>query len=153
MSLFGALGVTPETIPPPAQLHIPEEAKQKFAFINKNTPDKSITKVGIVWTGSLTFKTNDQRRLPLTDFLPLAEQPNERLYSLQKGSAGKELYESGADAYIQDIGKLCEDFADTAAAIEQLDLIIMTDSSVAHLAGSLNKPVGREKTKCLTPHA
>jgi GR25 family glycosyltransferase involved in LPS biosynthesis len=64
-----------------------------------------------------------------------------RLYSLQKGPRLSELKENGAEAYIEDIGSRCEDFADTAAAIENLDLVVMTDSSVAHLAGSLGKPV------------
>jgi ADP-heptose:LPS heptosyltransferase len=52
-----------------------------------------------------------------------------------------ELQENGATAYVEDLGKRCEDFADTAAAIERLDGIVMTDSSVAHLAASLGKPV------------
>src|SRR5690606_3623471 len=62
-------------------------------------------------------------------------------YSLQKGPRQIELQECGAQAYIHDLGSLCDDFADTAAAIEHLDVIVMTDSSVAHLAGSLNKPI------------
>lgn len=139
MSLMGCFDTQPDTIPPPAQLFIPEEAKQKFAYLKDQHPNK--TKIGIVWSGSITFKNNDNRALPLSAFLPLAENPNVRLYSLQKGLRFGELKENGAESYIEDIGSRCDDFADTAAAIENLDLIVMTDSSVAHLAGSLNKPV------------
>lgn len=139
MSLMGCFNATPETILPPAQLHIPEAAKQKFAFLKNQHPN--CLKVGIVWSGSITFANNDNRSVSLSKFLPLAETPNVRLYSLQKGPRLGELQENGAQAFIHDLGSLCEDFADTAAAIENLDVIVMTDSSVAHLAGSLNKPV------------
>jgi Flp pilus assembly protein TadD len=139
MSLMGCFDTQPDTIPPTAQLHIPDEAKLKFAYLNSQHPQK--IKVGIVWSGSVTFKNNDNRALPLSAFLPLAELPNVRLYSLQKGPRQSELQENGAQAFIHDLGSLCDDFADTAAAIEHLDVIVMTDSSVAHLAGSLNKLV------------
>lgn len=139
MSLMGCFDTRPDTIPPTAKLHIPDEAKQKFAYLKSQHPSK--TKIGIVWSGSITFKNNDNRALPLSAFLPLAELPNVRLYSLQKGPRQSELKESGAESYIEDIGSRCDDFADTAAAIENLDVIVMTDSSVAHLAASLNKPV------------
>jgi tetratricopeptide (TPR) repeat protein len=137
MSLMGALDIQPDTIPPPAQLSIPTDAQQKFAAMRF----VSAIKIGIVWSGSNTFKNNDNRALPLNAFLPLSELPNVRLYSLQKGPRQVELKENGAEYYIEDIGTRCDDFADTAAAIENLDVIIMTDSSVAHLAASLNKLV------------
>lgn len=152
MSLMGVLNIQPNTIPPPAKLHIPEEARQRFAALLNPSPrgrgagvracaDDRLLKVGIVWSGSITFANNDNRSASLCQFLPLAEIPNVRLYSLQKGPRLSELQENGAQAFIHDIGSQCDDFADTAAAIESLDLIVMTDSSVAHLAGSLNKPV------------
>lgn len=139
MSLMGCFDTQPDTIPPPAQLFVPEEAKQKFAYLKNQHPGK--TKIGIVWSGSITFKNNDNRALPLSAFLPLAENPDVRLYSLQKGPRQIELKENGAEAYIEDLGSKCDDFADTAAAIENLDLIVMTDSSVAHLAATLDKPL------------
>jgi len=148
MSLMGALNILPATIPPPAKLHIPDEARNKFKSLfeslslrERGRGEGALLKVGIVWSGSVTFANNDNRSASLKQFLPLAEIPKIRLYSLQKGPRQKELHELGASAFIQDLGSLCEDFADTAAAIEQLDVIVMTDSSVAHLAASLNKPV------------
>jgi hypothetical protein len=58
------------------------------------------------------------------------------------------LNSAGLGSLIVDLGRQCRDFADTAAAVEQLDLVVMTDSSVAHLAGSLGKPIWN-----LLPHA
>ncbi|MFM8991102.1 MAG: hypothetical protein ACKOUS_16120, partial [Alphaproteobacteria bacterium] len=98
-------------------------------------------KVGIIWSGSVTFKGNAQRATPLERFLPFAEVPGVQLFSLQKGPRADELAQSGARNYVIDLGRHCNDFADTAAAVEQLDLVLMTDSSVAHLAGSLGRPV------------
>jgi tetratricopeptide (TPR) repeat protein len=137
MSLMGLLDIQPSTIPAPAPLHVPAAARAKF----KNLQSQRVFRIGIVWSGSITFKNNDNRALPLSAFLPLAELPGVRLYSLQKGPRQTELRDNGATAYIEDLGARCDDFADTAAAIEQLDCIVMTDSSVAHLAASLGKPV------------
>jgi hypothetical protein len=64
-----------------------------------------------------------------------------QLYSLQKDPPEAELKELPKEAPIIDLAPLLGDFADTAAAISQLDLVLMTDSAVAHLAGTLGKPV------------
>jgi hypothetical protein len=126
-------------LPPPARLRVPEEARARMAPLVGQADGR--LKVGIVWSGSVTFKANAQRATGLDRFLALAEVPNVQLYSLQKGPRAEELATSGARNFIVDLGRHCRDFADTAAAVECLDLIVMTDSSVAHLAGSLGKPV------------
>ena len=98
-------------------------------------------KVGIVWSGSVTFKKNHERAQPLMRFLQAFLVPGVQLYSLQKGPRRKELTALPGGGPMIDLDPLLDDFADTAAAIAQLDLVIMTDSSVAHLAGALGKPV------------
>ncbi len=60
-------------------------------------------KVGIVWSGSLTFKTNAQRRAPIEHFIGLAEIPGIQLFSLQKGPAAAELSTAGATALVTDL--------------------------------------------------
>lgn len=140
MSLPGAFGATPENLPPPLKVHIPESSRRKFKFISENCP-ADVVKIGIVWSGSNNWDDNHKRGLPLDVFLRLAENRRHRIYSLQKDVHAGDLYMKHADTYIEDLGKLCDDFADTAAAIEQMDLIIMTDTSVAHLAGSMGKRV------------
>lgn len=144
MSLPGAFGTQPNTIPPPLKLHIPEAARKKFEFIAKQYPKDQfpdVKKVGIVWYGSDLFTNNHKRSIGLDAFLPFAENTNIKFYSLQKEPYLKQLYEQGANAYIEDIGQHCGDFADTAAAIEHLDFIVMSDSSVAHLAATMGKRI------------
>ncbi|MEZ5669309.1 MAG: tetratricopeptide repeat protein [Alphaproteobacteria bacterium] len=125
--------------PPPATLTIPSAATARVAPLV--APGGSRFKVGVVWSGSVTFKGNAKRAVTVDRFLPFAAVPGVQLYSLQKGPREGDLAESGADSLMIDIGTKVEDFAESAAAIAALDLVIMTDSSVAHLCGSLGKPV------------
>jgi hypothetical protein len=98
-------------------------------------------KVGIVWSGSVTFKRNQDRAKSLMNFFQGFAQPGVQLFSLQKGPPEQELRVLPRGVPIVDLSPLIDDFADTAAAIAQLDLVIMTDSAVAHLAGAMGKPV------------
>ena len=97
--------------------------------------------LGIVWTGSLTFKGNSYRRAALTDFLPQAADPRIRLFSLQKGPAAEDIDSERAGGLVTPLGPLLTDFDVTAAVLRRLDAVIMTDSSVVHLAGALGCPV------------
>lgn len=98
-------------------------------------------KVGIVWSGSVTFGKNHERAQPLLRFFQAFALPGVQLYSLQKGPPQEELRRLPRGGPIVDLAPSLADFADTAAAVEQLDLVIMTDSAVAHLAGAMGKPV------------
>lgn len=82
-----------------------------------------------------------KRSATVQQFLGLAENPALQLYSFQKGPRQKELYDQGAVPLVVDLASRLEDFADTAAAVEHMDMIVMTDSSLAHLAASLGRPV------------
>ena len=128
-----------EALPPPAKLSVPQAAYDRMAPVIDRSGDRF--KVGVVWSGSVTFKNNRKRSVEAGRFLELAKIPGVQLYSLQKGPTETQLRDIGAGALIIDLGRRIEDFADTAAAIETLDLVIMTDSAVAHLAGSLGRPV------------
>lgn len=98
-------------------------------------------KVGLVWSGSLQFSGNARRARSLIEFFHACALPGIQLYSLQKGEPERELAELPDSSDIVDLGPHLHDFADTAAAVSQLDLIVMTDTAVAHLAGALGKPV------------
>ena len=67
--------------------------------------------------------------------------PGVRLFSLQKGPPHEELKKLGLQSMVTDLAPLLLDFECTAAALEMLDLVIMTDSATAHLAGALGRPV------------
>jgi tetratricopeptide (TPR) repeat protein len=99
---------------------------------------KGLIKVGIIWSGNTRFKRNMHRATSLKRFVDAFTLPGIQLFSLQKGEPAAEL-----TAYqgIVDLAPLLDDFADTAAAVAELDLVIMTDSAVAHLAGAMGRPV------------
>jgi hypothetical protein len=139
MSLPGIFETDLQSIPPAANLHVapslPAEIEKLLSF------GKGRFKVGIVWSGSVTFGQNSKRAASIERFLALAGIPGVQLYSLQKGPCEKDLAACGADGLILELGPHLNDFADTAGVLKELDLVIMTDSSVAHLAGSLGVPV------------
>lgn len=139
MSLPRIFQAAPDNLPSPPQLHVPDDARRKIQPLIERAGNRF--KVGFVWSGSLTFKGNATRATSLDRFLELAEVPGIQLYSLQKGPLEHEISEIGAEAVVVDAGSQVNDFAETAAVIEQLDLVIMTDSSVAHLCGALGRPI------------
>ena len=98
-------------------------------------------KVGIVWAGRPEHKRDRHRSLSLAQLAPLATIPNLAFYALQKGAAVTQADDAPAGMRLEILSPLLGDFADTAAAITALDLVITVDTSVAHLAGALGKPV------------
>ncbi len=98
-------------------------------------------RVGIVWSGSVTFGSNHWRAASLANFLDHFLLPGVRLFSLQKGALEAELAAHPLRGAVVDLAPDLKDFADTAAAVALLDLVLMTDSAVAHLAGSMGAPV------------
>ncbi len=139
MSLLGRFTRSIDDIPPPARLTIPAGAGAGALPLIKAAG--AAFKIGVVWSGSVTFRGNARRAVTLDRFLRFAEVPGVQLFSLQKGPPFEEYRKLAPHPLIVDLGSTFEDFADTAAALRQLDLVLMTDSSVAHLAGSLGVPV------------
>ena len=139
-SLPGRFGTDTSSIPGKTPfIRAPAGGAAKFA--RALTLAGKRLKVGIVWSGSVTFKDNHHRATTLARFLSYFGLPEICLFSLQKGPPEAEIKALGADAPVVDLAPLIEDFADTAAVIDELDLVLMTDSSVSHLAGAMNRPV------------
>lgn len=95
-------------------------------------------RVGLVWGSS---PTDPSRSCPLAALTSLARSPELRLFSLQKGPPAEELANTPDADRIVDLSDRIGDMADTAAFIRQLDLVVTVDTSVAHLAGALGRPV------------
>lgn len=125
--------------PSPQPLNIPDDSRKRARTMLGRYKD--VKKVGIVWTGSLTYKSNHLRSVDIKRFLKLAEIPNVQLISLYKGDAIEDLKTSGAEGIILDACSTDRDFADTAAIIDELDLLITTDTGVVHVAANMGKPV------------
>jgi hypothetical protein len=98
-------------------------------------------KIGIVWAGSPTFGNDQFRSMPFAAWSPFTDVANTEWFSLQKGAARDQLSQPGCALKPHDLTDDIHNFADTAAVIKQLDLVITVDTSVAHLAGALGKPV------------
>ncbi|MGZ9812527.1 tetratricopeptide repeat protein [Pseudoroseicyclus sp. H15] len=128
-----------DEIPPPAMLSIPESAARRAQAMT--APYRDVFRVGVVWTGSLTYRGNAFRSFPHEELHALLDVPGLRLFSLYKGPKLKEFHASGSAALIPDFGGSESDFADNAAMMQAMDLILTSDTATAHVAGSLGVPV------------
>jgi hypothetical protein len=98
-------------------------------------------RIGLVWGGNPNQQRDRLRSIPLELLLPLLKVPGTTFYSLQVGPWGEQVKQVRPDTPLIDLASDLTDFADTAAVIANLDLVISADTSVAHLTGAMGKPV------------
>lgn len=141
LSLPYHLGTRLETIPASVPyLSVPAALKQSWAErIAAASPGRELN-VGLVWTGRPAHGNDRERSMEPATLAPLLKVPGCRFFSLQKPPRPGHLEELARLGEVCDLSPWLEDFADTAAALEALDLLIAVDTSVVHLAGALNRP-------------
>jgi tetratricopeptide (TPR) repeat protein len=145
MSLPLALGTTLETIPANGP-YLHAGAAALAAWRERVRPLPGL-RVGLVWSGNPRPEDPDanavdrRRSVALTDFAPLASVSGVSFVSLQKGEAAAQAADPPLGMVLHDWTDELADFADTAALIAALDLVISVDTSVVHLAGALGKPI------------
>jgi Flp pilus assembly protein TadD len=98
-------------------------------------------RVGIAWQGNPEFPLDHLRSFALDALHPIAEVPGLELFSIQKGAGTEQLPEWHGATPITDLSAQLNDLMDTAGLLRNLDLVIVPDSSLAHLAGALAVPV------------
>ena len=138
MSLPYRFNTLLETIPSPLPyLAAPSDRVDHW---RKRLPEDGL-KVGLVWKGNPAHKNDANRSLPgLATLAPLWSVHGITFISLQKGQGEDEAMDPPDQQPLLHLGSDLQDFADTAAVVSQLDLVICIDSAIAHLTGALNKP-------------
>ncbi len=139
LSLPLAFGTTLTTIPAPAQyLRVPTERIEKW---RARLTGAAAPRIGLVWSGKPTHMNDHNRSIALARLAPLLAVPGCQFVSLQREYREADLATLDNFPALLRLEHELADFADTAAAVAQLDLVIAVDSAVAHLAGAMGKPV------------
>jgi hypothetical protein len=149
MSLPLAFGTELATIPAEIPyIAVPRERVSKWqARLGKRrspqsgAPQSRALRVGIAWAGSSTHINNRNRSIALGRFAALFATPNVEFVTLQKELGPGEAAMLRRHPNVTAVGAELSDFADTAALISLLDLVVSVDTSVVHLAGAIGRPV------------
>jgi Glycosyltransferase family 9 (heptosyltransferase) len=136
MSLPLAFGTTLESIP--ADVPYLSAPPERIAYWRARLPRSPRLRVGLVWSGNLA--TDRNRSLAFDKIEPMLALPNIEFVCLQKDVRAAD-GEALRRREILDLGGELVDFAETAAVMAQLDLMITVDTASAHLAGAIGLPV------------
>jgi Tfp pilus assembly protein PilF len=138
LSLPLAFGTRLETVPATVS-YLAAPVERIAHWRARLPPDRP--RAGFVWSGSPSHKNDANRSIPLARLAPLFESLPVSCVGLQREwrDADRETMQSVAN--LTDLGPELADFADTAAVISLLDVVVTVDTAVAHLAGALGKPV------------
>ena len=138
LSLPLAFGTTLATIP--ADVPYVRADEERAARWQARLGASASLRVGLVWSGNPAHKNDRRRSISFDQLAPLLAAPGVQFVSLQKEVRPSDAEAMGRSPLI-DLAAELHDFADTAAVVASLDLIISVDTAVAHLAGAMGKPV------------
>jgi len=137
LSLPLALGINK---PLPMEQPYLQAAPPESAAWRERLSSTAGLRVGLCWAGSSIHRDDKRRSLPASKLLPLLDRPGVSFYSLQLNPDAQQIAPL-LDAGLTDLTSFIGDFADTAALLSELDLVISVDTAVVHLAGALGRPV------------
>ena len=137
MSLPGLFETTTSNLPHKSP-YLEVDKRQIDAWRRRLDPKK--LNIGLAWAGNPSQKEDQFRSCALEALLPLMRISHIRWYSLQVGPGRQQINETDCVELV-DLADELENFADTAALISALDLVVSVDTAAAHLAGALGKPV------------
>lgn len=139
MSLLKVLQINPESLPPPDHLRKCFSVPHPLPIAPTALPQQSTSlNIGLVWRSGAGL-TQQKRSAPAETFAWLMEQfPHHTFYGMQKDHPTPICFQTLSN--YQSLSPYIKDFTDTAAYCQHLDLIVSVDTSVAHLAGTLNRP-------------
>lgn len=140
LTIPSVIGLRTDTIPATVP-YIHVEPAQREAMAKHMAVDSSKRKIGLVWAGRTDSTERGKRPIPLRLLEPILQLPGVTFFSLQLGSAASQLSQVSTSMPIVDLSSHLHDFADTAAAISNLDLLISVDTAAAHLAGAIGAKV------------
>ena len=138
LSLPLAFGTRPETIP--AAVPYLAAPEQRVASWRGRLPAQG-RRAGFVWSGQRSHNNDSNRSIALARLVPLFQDSPLQCFSLQSDLRGADQETLRDLPNLIHLGAELRDFADTAAVISLLDIVISVDTAVAHLAGALGKPV------------
>ena len=118
---------------------IPEKVASWKARLDCLTP-RGFKRVGIVWAGRPTHNNDRRRSATLAAFAPLFALPRVALVSLQKGPSTDQTGRYFGRAPLINVGAEIQDYDDTMAIMENLDVVVTVDTSVGHLAAAMGRP-------------
>jgi tetratricopeptide (TPR) repeat protein len=140
LSLPGLFDTTLDAVPADTPYLKNSEALERAwkKRVNAAAASPDIHKIGFVWSGNPNRQDDALRSCPIEEFARLWNVPDRAVYSLQVDAAPDALTQF---PHVVDFSREISDFADTAALIQSMDLIITVDTAVGHLAGALGQPV------------
>jgi tetratricopeptide (TPR) repeat protein len=139
MSLPLMFGTRVETIPSaPKYLSVPEAYQEKW---RSALPANGKLRIGIAWSGNAAHVNDFQRSMPIARLAPLLGDASVDWCVVQPALTPFDQLSLATVPHVFNGGSHLKDFADTAALIESLDIVVSVDTSIAHIAGALGKPV------------
>jgi hypothetical protein len=131
-----------ETVPAPVPYLYADPARiARWAERLSGLVSSGYRRIGVIWAGRPTHNNDRNRSALLADFMPLANVAGIALLALQKGPMTTQAGEYYGRAPLINLGAEIDGYDDTMAILENLDLLVTVDTSVAHLAGAMGRPV------------